>query len=132
MSEARSARLAPGQGSVAVVGASEKEGRYSRKAMELLREKSYEVIPIRPGGGLVLGTKAYDKLSQGPSRPHTVTMYVGAAHSMEYLEELLALRPARVIFNPGAESDDLEAALTEAGIACVRACTLVLLRTGQF
>ncbi len=132
MSVARSARLAPGQGAVAVVGASEKEGRYSRKAMELLREKGYETIPVRPGGGVVLGAQAYNKLSECPVRPHTVTMYVGPAHSMEYLDELIALKPSRVIFNPGSESDTLEAALAAAGIECVRACTLVLLRTGQF
>jgi hypothetical protein len=37
-----------------------------------------------------------------------------------------------VIFNPGSESRDLELALKNARIPFERACTLVLLRTGQF
>jgi hypothetical protein len=40
--------------------------------------------------------------------------------------------PGRVIFNPGSESKGLERALTDAHVAHERACTLVLLRTGQF
>ena len=38
----------------------------------------------------------------------------------------------RVIFNPGTENGELEAALRAAGIESEEACTLVLLRTGQF
>ena len=38
----------------------------------------------------------------------------------------------RVILNPGAESDELQRALDAALIRWEHACTLVLLRTGQF
>jgi hypothetical protein len=37
-----------------------------------------------------------------------------------------------VIINPGAESRELELALRNARIPFEHACTLVLLRTGQF
>jgi hypothetical protein len=37
-----------------------------------------------------------------------------------------------VILNPGAESRELERALHDARIPYEHACTLVLLRTGQF
>ncbi|PKN32809.1 MAG: CoA-binding protein, partial [Deltaproteobacteria bacterium HGW-Deltaproteobacteria-20] len=47
-------------------------------------------------------------------------------------DAILALRPGRVILNPGTESAALEQALTEAGIPWAHACTLVMLRTGQF
>lgn len=62
----------------------------------------------------------------------TVTVYVSPQHSEPMIESLKALRPERVIFNPGAESPKVEAALTAAGVRCVKACTLVLLGTGQF
>ena len=51
---------------------------------------------------------------------------------IERPDALIAARPARVIFNPGTENPELEEKLAAAGIATVRACTLVLLRTGQF
>ena len=62
----------------------------------------------------------------------TVTMYVGAAISAGLQDRLIALKPKRVIFNPGAENALLAEALQKAGIACEDACTLVLLNTGQF
>ena len=40
--------------------------------------------------------------------------------------------PARVIFNPGSESEELEAALRAHHIESLHACTLVMLRTRQF
>jgi uncharacterized protein len=46
--------------------------------------------------------------------------------------DIVALAPGRVILNPGAESAELELALRNARIPFERACTLVLLRVGQF
>ena len=62
----------------------------------------------------------------------TVTMYVGPQISSGLADKLITLRPRRVIFNPGAENEELAAKLRAAGIACEDACTLVLLSTGAF
>ncbi len=48
------------------------------------------------------------------------------------IDAIVGLAPGRVIFNPGSESRELEAALSDARIPHERACTLVLLRTHQF
>jgi hypothetical protein len=42
------------------------------------------------------------------------------------------MKPARVIFNPGTESQSLEEGLASSGIPFVKACTLVMLSTGRF
>jgi adenylate kinase len=47
-------------------------------------------------------------------------------------EVSIMLKPKRVIFNPGTESEEIENTLKKAGIEPMRACTLVLLRTNQF
>jgi hypothetical protein len=62
----------------------------------------------------------------------TLTMYVGPERSSALAGEILALRPGRVIFNPGSENPSLEEKLGAAGIPCERACTLVLLASDQF
>jgi predicted CoA-binding protein len=62
----------------------------------------------------------------------TVTLYVGPTISLTLKDKLIALKPRRVIFNPGTENAPLQLTLTSAGIACEEACTLVLLHTGQF
>jgi hypothetical protein len=59
-------------------------------------------------------------------------MYVNAALSTKYQQDILDLNPTRVIFNPGSENPALEEALKSHGIKVEEACTLVLLRTNQY
>jgi hypothetical protein len=46
--------------------------------------------------------------------------------------DIVALKPRRIISNPGTELGAMEAAAREAGIEYLQACTLVLLGSGQF
>jgi predicted CoA-binding protein len=62
----------------------------------------------------------------------TVTLYIGSAGQIEYYEAILALAPRRIIFNPGTENPDLQALAAEKGIKTLTACTLVMLKTGQY
>jgi predicted CoA-binding protein len=62
----------------------------------------------------------------------TLTLYLAAERLEPLIPEILRLRPGRVIFNPGTESIAVQTALDAAGIPWQEACTLVLLRTGQF
>jgi predicted CoA-binding protein len=117
---------------VAVVGASNKPERYSHQAVVLLAQKGHVVYPIHPALAEIDGHRVFKKLADVPVPLHTVTMYVSPAHSAGMAETLLAAKPVRVIFNPGTENPELEEKLAAAGIAVVQACTLVLLRTGQF
>lgn len=116
---------------VAVLGASPKPERYSNQAIRLLRTHGHRVIPVNPAQSEIEGLPVVAKV-EDLKDVDTVTMYVSPAHSDGLLPGLLALKPRRVIFNPGAENPGLEKALGEAGIEVEEACTLVLLRTGQF
>jgi hypothetical protein len=59
-------------------------------------------------------------------------MYVSAKLSTPVIDEIILLKPGRVIFNPGTENAELYQALSAAGIPFEEACTLVLLNSGQF
>ncbi len=117
---------------VAVVGASNKEERYSNMAMKLLEKKGHNPIPVAPARDQVLGKKAYPNLAVVEEKIDTITMYVRAARQAKVLEEAIHLKPRRIIFNPGTENPDEYSRLRDAGIEVVEACTLVLLHTGQF
>lgn len=117
---------------VAVIGASPKPERYSNKAIRLLREYGHEVLPVNPAQAEIEGLAVTPDIDALPRGVDTVTMYVSPGHSGALQAPLLALKPKRVIFNPGAENPALERALQAAGIKVEEACTLVLLRTGQF
>jgi uncharacterized protein len=117
---------------VAVLGASAKPERYSYRAVAQLQAHGYTVFPVNPGISEVLGSRACARLTDIAVPVDTVTVYLSPERSAALAGDLLALRPRRVIFNPGAENDALAAALREHGIEVLEACTLVLLHTGQF
>ncbi len=117
---------------VVIIGASNNPERYSHRALLLLRKHGHEVVPVHPKLAEIEGIPVVADLGLISGPVDTVTMYVGAAISSELQDKLIALKPRRIIFNPGAENASLADALQKAGIACEEACTLVLLNTGQF
>ena len=117
---------------VIVLGASHKPDRYSYKAVELLKEKGYNPIPVHPRGNPVSGIPVRISLSDVKEEVDTISVYVNKNISLPMKDEIIKLKPRRVIFNPGAENRSLAAELDKQGIQTVEACTLVLLKTGQF
>jgi predicted CoA-binding protein len=117
---------------VVVLGASPKEDRYANQAMKLLAEHGHHPIPVNPAFDTVLGEKCYASISDVPGAIDTVTVYVGAARSEPLMLDILAAKPRRIIFNPGAGNSHLASEARTCGIEVVEGCTLVMLRTGQF
>lgn len=119
---------------VAVIGASDKPDRYSYKAVRMLLDYGHEVYPVSPDGRGVLGRNGWRSVGDLPNPIDTLTLYVGPRHLDGVIDEVLAMDPlpGRVIFNPGTESEAHEQQLQAVGIDVERACTLVLLSTGQF
>lgn len=114
-----------------VFGASLKEERYSNIAIHRLRDNGYPVKAIGGREGQVrdvLIQKGHPNLED----IHTITMYMGADRQAEHYDHLLGLNPNRIIFNPGAENQELAELATKQGIEAIEACTLVLLSTGQY
>ena len=120
---------------VAVLGASNDPNRYSYKAISLLKQYGHTPVPVHPREKEVLGYQVMPSIAeivnQG-KKIDTLTMYVNPELSSKFQSDIIALKPTRVIFNPGSENPSLEKALIEAGIKVEEACTLVLLRTNQY
>ena len=117
---------------VAILGASDKPDRYAYKAFKMLRQHGHEVVPVHPVLTEIEGTPVLPSLSDIQGGVETLTLYVNPSISSAAADAIVALNPARVIFNPGTENPELAAKLDAAGIAHQEACTLVLLATGQF
>jgi uncharacterized protein len=117
---------------VAVLGASNKPDRYSYKAVMLLQEMGHSVYPVHPAIPLIEGIPAYSALRDIPAPVDVVTVYLSPANQEKVSDDLVRLRPQRVIFNPGAENPALAERLQAVGVEVLNACTLVMLRTGQF
>lgn len=114
-----------------LIGASENLERYSSKAIRLFLELGYEVVAIGGKPGKVASV-SFDEKKQFFSDIDTVTIYLNPLRQGTYLDYIVSLNPKRVIFNPGAENPQLEKIIRQKGIEVLEACTLVLLRTGQY
>ena len=117
---------------VVLLGASNDTSRYASKAQRLLIEKGHRVVPVTARAAEVDGLEAVHELGGIGARVDTVSVYLRPSISTRYREQLLALKPGRVIFNPGAENPALADALRAEGITCLEECTLVMLRLGRF
>ncbi|MGD8254456.1 MAG: CoA-binding protein [Syntrophobacterales bacterium] len=122
----------PANETVVVLGASPKPERYSNQAVRALVEHGHRVIPIHPLLKKIAGVPAVSTLIGITVPVNTLTLYVDPERGKELLQDMINLGPDRVIMNPGTESDELEEELNGKGIAVLRACTLVMLRTDQF
>ncbi|MBU0469126.1 MAG: CoA-binding protein [Candidatus Omnitrophica bacterium] len=117
---------------VAIIGASNKEHRYSYMAFKLLKEKGHNVFPVHQRVKQIEGHPVFASIEDIAEELDTVTMYVNAGVSNTISDKLISKKPKRVIFNPGAENPELEYSLNSAGVETINACTLVMLKTNQF
>ncbi len=117
---------------VAVLGASKKEDRYSNKAVLKLIKEGYETIPINPTGCEIHGIKSVANLADIECDIDILTMYVNASRSAKLADDIIDLRPRKIIFNPGAENAELAKLCEKNNIETEDACTLILLNMGEF
>jgi predicted CoA-binding protein len=114
-----------------VLGASANPSRYSFLAVTRLIAHGHTVIPIGKKKGKINNEEIITEL------PHlhdvdTITLYLNSQNQKQYYDYILSLHPKRIIFNPGAENDELVTLANKNNIQPMYACTLVLLSTNQY
>jgi predicted CoA-binding protein len=97
----------------------------------MLKEYGHEVVCFGKRKGECAGEPILNEFPEN-GQFDSVTLYINPDHQLEYYQKIIELKPKRVIFNPGTENDEFEDLLSGNQIVGEEACTLVLLRTGQF
>jgi uncharacterized protein len=116
-----------------IVGATSNPARYAFLAAEDLTSHDHEIIPLSIKKGDVLGVPILNLRERPPvADVDTITLYIGPQHQAEWYDYLIGLKPKRIIFNPGTENPEFKTKAQQAGIQALEACTLVMLRTGQY
>jgi predicted CoA-binding protein len=116
-----------------ILGASTNPGRASYQAALRLKSAGHPFFPVGLKKGELFGEPILDIREKPiPGPIHTLTLYLGPQNQPEYYEYILALKPSRVIFNPGTENSYLVKLLKESGIDYEFACTLVMLSLDQY
>ncbi len=114
-----------------VFGASLKPNRYSNYAIQRLVLSKINVVAFGLSKGIVSGVEIDTDLVPYKN-VNTVTLYLNPERQKAYYNYIVALKPERVIFNPGTENPDLYHVLKANNIDFEVACTLVLLSTNQY
>lgn len=114
-----------------VLGASLNPNRYSYKAIVRLRAHDIPVVAF----GIKAGTIADVEISLTREKWEaidTITLYLSPKNQVDFYDFIVALKPKRVLFNPGTENSELQKLLEKHGISCENACTLVLLSISAY
>jgi uncharacterized protein len=114
-----------------VLGASDNPSRYSYLALQRLRSHGHPVVAVGKKNARV-DDVAIEKEKKEFDNIDTVTLYLNPLHQQDYYDYILSLEPKRIIFNPGAENEELATLAKKHNIKPIEACTLVLLSTGQY
>ncbi|MBN8787308.1 MAG: CoA-binding protein [Terrimonas sp.] len=114
-----------------ILGASSNPSRYSYLALNRLRNAGHEVEAIGKKEENV-GDVQIHKAPLPLADIDTVTLYLNPQNQKQYYDYIVSLHPKRIIFNPGAENEELEKIAEQNNIPTMQACTLVLLATGQY
>ena len=58
-------------------------------------------------------------------------LYLSCQNQLAYKDYILKLMPSKIIFNPGAECQEMERMAKEAGISCLLDCALMLIDSNE-
>lgn len=115
-----------GPGTTVVLGASPHQDRYSHLAVVRLLAHGHPVVAVGNKAGSIQEVPIQRDMPDNVE-VDTVTLYLNPLNQRDREEQILALRPRRVIFNPGTENAGFADRLRSAGIEVVEGCTLVML-----
>lgn len=113
------------------MGASPDRSRYSNIASLMLQDYGHDVVCHGKRKGECAGITIQNEFPVN-EKFDTITLYLNPSHQESFRDLIVQSAPKRVIFNPGTENPEFEAELEQHGIQAVEACTLVMLRTGQW
>lgn len=104
---------------VAVVGASPDAKRYSCKVAMYLQRNGYNVIPVNPNVGEILGKTSYANLSAIPEPVEVVNIFRRPEQVMPIVEEAIKIGAKTVWMQEGIVNEAAAAKAKQAGLLVV-------------
>jgi predicted CoA-binding protein len=104
---------------IAVVGASPNPDRDSNVIAQYLIDNGYDVIPVNPNAGEVLGRKSYPSLSAVPRPVEVVDIFRDPAKVMPIVEDAIKIGAKAVWFQEGVINEAAAAKARRAGLLVV-------------
>ena len=109
---------------IAIIGASNDRGKYGNKAVRAYAMMGHTVFPVNPKETEIEGHTCYKTVTAIPYKIDRVSLYVPPEIGLKLVGQIKRVKPKEVYINPGAESDELVAAFTKAGIKPLLVCAI--------
>lgn len=110
----------------AIIGATDNEEKYGFKVFKNLLDKGFDVIPINPRGGELLGKKVYPKLEDVDKDIDVAVFVVPPQITQILLLSIQRLGIDKVFLQPGSESEQAINFCKEYDIACIHNACIML------
>ena len=104
---------------VAVVGLSRDPDRPSYSVALYLQSNGYRIVPVRPGGGEILGEKVYKTLSEVPFAVDVVDHFRKSAHVGQHVDEAIGLRVPAIWMQETVVDEEAAKRARDAGLTVV-------------
>src|SRR5258705_11928300 len=92
---------------VAIVGASADQNKFSNKSIHAHLRAGYEVYPVNPKEETIEGLKCYKSVAQIPVALDRISLYLPPSVGMKVLDEIAKKCCQELWLNPGADSPEL-------------------------
>ena len=110
---------------VAVVGLSTDPDRPSYSVAMYLKNNGYRIVPVRPGGGAILGEQVYARLDQIPFAVDAVNLFRRSSEAGGHVDEAIALKVQAVWLQEGVIDEAAVLRARQAGLfAAMDLCVL--------
>ena len=104
---------------VAVVGLSTDPDRPSYSVAMYLQQNGYRIVPVRPGGGEILGEKVYERLSDIPFAVDLVDHFRRSSLVGPHIDEAIRLRVPAIWMQEGIVDEAAAERARAAGLTVV-------------
>jgi hypothetical protein len=104
---------------VAVVGLSPDPDRPSYSVAMYLQANGYRIVPVRPGGGEILGEKVYERLSEVPFAVDVVDHFRKSSLVGAHIDDAVLLRVPAIWLQEGVIDEASAQRARDAGLTVV-------------
>ncbi len=115
--ESTPVEILAGTCTIAMIGASPDPSKPSHGVMQYLLEQGYKVIPVRPGGGEVLGVPVVNSLADIGEPLHMVDVFRKPEAAPDIAREAVAIGATSLWLQPGCVSPEAGDIARSAGLA---------------
>jgi predicted CoA-binding protein len=108
---------------VAIIGASADQNKFSNKSIHAHLRAGYEVYPVNPKAEMIEGLKCYKSVAEIPVALDRISLYLPAAVGVKVLDDIAKKGCREFWVNPGAESPELIQKAQDLGLNPIIACS---------